>query len=152
MVVATRVLVVALLCGSVMISATEPRLIKSNSECLEPPTGTWYMKHLIQIAPGNYTYRFSSILKLEKESDNIFIGTTNTTDHSDHSLLSLTLTGVFNTDVCVMSGAMVNRESKTADTFKWTYNGETMDGYFIASIAGRVVSHLYNIHELSHEV
>jgi len=80
-----------------------------------------------------------------------FSGTTNTTDHLDGSVYSLTFTGVFNEDACVMSGALVNRESKAADTFRWTCNGATMDGFYIASVAGRVVSPYYSIHELTHE-
>lgn len=43
--------------------------------CTEPPEGTWNVEHYVQIAPGNYSHRFHSILTMHKAFGNAFVGT-----------------------------------------------------------------------------
>ena len=61
--------------------------------------------------------------------------------------LTCKLIGLFNTDKCVLSGAMFNLETTAVDAALWIYDGEKLSGSFTAMHNGSVM-----LTALSHHV
>ena len=164
MVLSSGLIWTLLLCCIAVDASAAHRLAKKQN-CRMPPTGLWGIE--LYEPPSNPTVLVYGYLLLTSSFKNTYsgkhhciaadrpstspglLGTALVFPMDGSWSLKMHLVGMYETDSCFLYGVLVSHELGVVDDFRWIYDGDTMEGIFVASVEGESVYNDYAKHSLT---